>query len=111
MTKKDEMRRATEFIRKVAKAQAGTYPESFIALEWGSPLLLQIMSGEKSRLIEYLKEHGPVESVTSLSHALGRSREAVSRDLHVLVAAGVVVALQRGKTKTLRASERPIIVR
>lgn len=111
MTTKADMRRAADFIRKVAKAPAGAYPDSFIAFEWGSPLLLQIMSGEKSRLIEYLKEHGPVESVTTLSQALGRSREAVSRDLHVLVKSGVIIAEQHGKTKTLAASERPILIR
>lgn len=110
MATAQEMRRATRFIRRVARAPPGTYPESFIALEWGSPVLLQLVSGEKTRLIEYLKKHGPVESVTDLCHALGRSREAVSRDLHVLIHAGVVVADQRGKSKALRASDRPVLI-
>jgi predicted transcriptional regulator len=110
MATKKVMRRATGFIRKVARAPPGSYPENFIALEWGSPLLLQIMSGEKTRLIEYLRTHGPVDSVTTLSEALGRSREAVSRDLQVLVNVGVVHAEQHGRHKSLRATDQPIVV-
>jgi predicted transcriptional regulator len=100
---------ATDFIRAVAKAPAA-YPETFISLPMDPDLIASVLSRERTRLVQYLLQHGPAHSVHALAEALHRNYASVSRDLGVLIDIGLVAAEQQGRTKELRATGRPVIV-
>lgn len=108
-TKATSIKAATDFIRGVAK-DPGAYPENFISLPMDPDLIASVLSRERTRLVQYLVQHGPSDSVHALAEALHRNYASVSRDVGVLVDIGLVASDRRGKTKELRATGRPVLI-
>lgn len=86
------------------------YPEHLVVLPAGSPILAKIFSKEPTRIIEYLRKHGPVSSIRQLAEVLGRDPAAVSRDVQVLERYGLLSTSQYGREKQLSATDRPVLV-
>lgn len=72
-------------------------------------VVVGLLTKERMRLVLYLRENGPVDSLQALAEALGRDRSAVSRDL-VLLQHQLVTVEKVGRQKTIRALDRPIII-
>jgi len=100
---------ATDFIRTVASSPE-RFPERFIDLPMDPDLILRILSRERTRLMQYLNDHGPVESVHALAEALDRNYASVSRDLGVLGEIGLVETHREGKNKSIRSTRLPILI-
>lgn len=109
MGKKANIRSATDFIRAVVKDPAA-YPDNFISLPMDPELIATVLSRERTRLVQYLQQHGPQNSVHRLADALHRNYASVSRDLGVLVDLGLVSTEKRGKAKEIQATGRPILI-
>lgn len=109
MGKKTDIRTATDFIRAVVKDPAA-YPDNFISLPMDPELIATVLSRERTRLVQYLQQHGPQNSVHRLADALHRNYASVSRDLGVLVDLGLVATQKRGKQKEIQATGRPILI-
>ena len=108
MGKKD-IRSATDFIRAVIK-DPDAYPDTFISLPMDPELIATVLSRERTRLVQYLQLHGPMNSVHRLADALHRNYASVSRDLGVLVDLGLVATQKKGKEKEIQATGRPILI-
>ena len=106
---KNEIKSATDFIRNFVQ-NPGAYPDTFISLPMDPELIATVLSRERTRLIQYLQQHGPLASVHRLAEALHRNYASVSRDLGVLIDLGLISAERRGKTKEISATGRPIII-
>lgn len=91
-------------------AHPDKYPDDFVVIPLEPGLLSQILSRERIRLLSLLREHGPFKSVGALAKALGRSESRVSRDLMMFEGSGLVVVEREGKSKTVRATELPILL-
>lgn len=72
-------------------------------------LITGILTKERIRIVNHLREHGPVDSLQELAEALGRDRSAVSRDL-VALENSLVEVKKIGRQKTIRATNRPILI-
>jgi predicted transcriptional regulator len=70
----------------------------------------RILTAERRRIIVYLEDQGPVNSIRSLAAALGRDPAAVSRDIHLLTDAGLLRVEDVGRNRHVHATGRPIIV-
>jgi predicted transcriptional regulator len=101
------MRSATAFIRKVA-ANPEAYPRQFIAIRRAT--VARILSGQRSRLLDVLEEHGPFPEVSGLAKELKRKPSAVARDLRDLEAVGLVERTRHGKRVRIKATGRPVLV-
>jgi len=103
----DPMKSATAFVRKVAK-RPEAFPEKFVAIRRDT--VARILSGQRTRLLDLLEKRGPFPEVQRLAQALGRMPSAVARDLRDLEAAGLVERRRHGKTVTIEATRRPVLV-
>lgn len=108
-SKPDAMQEAFRLLEPVL-AEPQKYPDRLILLPAGSPVLSKIFSKEPTRIIQYLRERGPVSSIAELAKQLDRDPAAVSRDIHVLERHGLVVATTVGRGKRLSAADRPVLV-
>lgn len=86
------------------------YPDHFVAIPASSPLASTLFSGERRRLLTELKEHGEHESIGDLAACVDRDPTRVSRDLKLLIQIGLVETKRHGKTKSVRATGRPVII-
>lgn len=109
MTDKKSIKSATDFVRKVAK-DPKSFPQNFISLPMDPDLIASVLSRERTRLVQYLQQHGPADSLHALADALDRNYASVSRDVGVLIDIGLVAAEQKGKTKELRATGRSVLI-
>ncbi len=75
-----------------------------------SGMASRILTSERRRIIIYLEDHGPADSIHDLAQAMGRDPAAVSRDIHLLTDAGLLRIDEVGRTKHIHATGRPIIV-
>ena len=91
-------------------AEPDKYPPNLVILPAGSPVLSKIFSKEPTRIIQYLRDNGPVSSIAELAEMLGRDPAAVSRDIQILERHGFVVATPKGREKHLSASGRSVLV-
>ncbi len=106
---RNEIKGATDFIRAFVK-NPSAYPDTFISLPMDPELIATVLSRQRTRLVQYLQQHGPLDSVHRLADALHRNYASVSRDLGVLIDLGLVSAEKRGRTKEIHATGRPIII-
>lgn len=106
---KDRIHDATDFVRRVV-ARPEDYPERFVSIPMDPDLIRQVLSRERSRLVRYLQEHGPVASLHDLADALGRNYPSVSRDVGALVEFGLLDTEKVGRMKRIRATGRPVVV-
>lgn len=111
MTKKSNNAMADAFraLEPILKAPE-RYPEHMVVLPAGSPILAKLFSKEPTRIIEYLRKHGPVSSIRQLAEVLGRDPAAVSRDVQVLERYGLLSTDTKGREKRLSATDRPVLV-
>jgi predicted transcriptional regulator len=86
------------------------YPDRFVAIPASSPLVPTLFSAERRRLLMELKEHGEHDSIGDLAACVGRDATRVSRDLQILIKVGLVETKKHGKTKSVRATGRPVII-
>lgn len=101
--------RAFELL-EAAVEDPSSYPERFVAFELDEDTLPRILTRQRLRLLRVLRQEGPVESVTRLSERLGRDQGQVSRDLAYLEGWGLVELERDGRSKTVRAPDRPILL-
>jgi len=101
--------RAFRLMREVAK-EPGRFPPRFIAIPLDPALVGTIFTPERIRLLKELRDRGPVESMGSLAGRVHRDQTRVSRDVQFLADAGLVVTERHGKSKRVRATERPIVI-
>lgn len=106
---KDRIHEATDFIRRVVD-HPDAFPERFISIPMDPDLVARILSRERSRLVRYLQEHGPADSLHDLAAALQRNYPSVSRDVGALVEIGLLATEKHGRTKRIMATGRPVIV-
>ncbi len=111
MTKKDPNAMAEAFraLEPILKAPE-KYPDHLVVLPAGSPILAKIFSKEPTRIIEYLRKHGPISSIQQLAEVLGRDPAAVSRDVHILEQYGLLSTDPHGREKRLSATNRSVLV-
>lgn len=109
MPARNPMKAAADFIQAVVNDPA-SYPDSFISLPMDPDLIASVLSRERTRLVQYLEQHGPALSVHALADALDRNYASVSRDLGVLIDIGLIEARLHGKTKHLSATHRPVLI-
>jgi predicted transcriptional regulator len=102
------IKRAFELTRRVA-AQPDIFPDRFIAIPL-DPELTSVLSRERIRLLNLLREKGSFDSVNQLAKELGREQSRVSRDLAELVHFGLIEIEREGKSKVIRAQDAPIIL-
>jgi predicted transcriptional regulator len=68
-----------------------------------------ILTRERIRLINHLRETGPAGSLQELADALGRDKAAVSRDVSYLT--GTFLEEERtGRTRRISAPKKPLII-
>lgn len=103
------IRRAFALVEDVI-AHPEAYPEKFIAIPLDDEVLSRLLSRERLRLLRVLRDEGPFDSVNALAAELGRAQSRVSRDLADLQVAGLVSVERRGKSKRVRATDRPIVL-
>lgn len=84
------------------------FPADFISIPLD--LVPRVLTTQRTRLLAYLEEHGPVDSVEALAAALGRNYASVSRDVGYLLGGRFVAAEQHGHCKRLRAAGLPILI-
>ena len=107
--KPDPMAEAFRVLEPIL-ANPSDFPAHLVVIPAGSPILAKLFSREPSRIIQYLRDHGPVSSIRELADVLGRDPAAVSRDVRILERHGLVETVQSGREKTLSATQRPILV-
>lgn len=108
-TDHNPMKDALDVVAKVF-ADPDAFPSDFVAFPLRSGMASRILTSERRRIIIYLEDHGPTESIRDLAEALGRDPAAVSRDIHLLTDAGLLRIEEVGRTKHIHATGRPIIV-
>lgn len=84
-------------------------PDEFEAIPLHHELIVAVLTRERIRIINHLRQNGPVTSLNELANALGRDRSAVSRDLKYLEGSLVRIE-QKGRRKEISATDRPIII-
>lgn len=84
-------------------------PTDFTAMRLDYDLITSVLTRERIRIINHLREHGPVESLQELADALGRDKTAISRDLSYLEA-DLVKVEKIGRRKRISAPDKPIIL-
>lgn len=102
---KEEFARLSKWI----DANIDHLPDDFIAMALNYDLITGILTKERIRIVNYLREHGPVDSLQELAQALDRDRSAVSRDL-VMLEHRLVEVTKNGRQKMIRARNRPIVI-
>ncbi len=105
----ENIRKAFALARAVAR-EPDRFPDRFIALPLDSPTVQRLLSTERVRLLRTVRDHGGFESVSKLAAAVRRDQGVVSRDVGLLEEAGLVVVERHGKLKSVRATERPIVL-
>jgi predicted transcriptional regulator len=70
----------------------------------------EIFTKERARMMRALQEHQTIDSVSELADLLDRDVTRVSRDLNLLVSAGLARVERDGKAKRIRAQARPILI-
>lgn len=108
-TDHNPMKDALDVVAKVF-ADPDAFPSDFVAFPLRSGMASRILTAERRRIIIYLEDHGPAESVRGLAEALGRDPAAVSRDIHLLTDTGLLRVEEAGRAKHIFATGRPIIV-
>lgn len=86
------------------------FPRKFLAIPLDPETVSRLLSKERIRLLRAVRTNRRFESVSKLALELKRDQGRISRDLAVLAKAGLVVVERRGKSKLVRASERPIVL-
>lgn len=86
------------------------YPDDFVAIPLDDELVSSVLSPMRIRLLRKLRDHGPYKSVSALAKSLRRDQGRVSRDLHYLAGSGLVIIERKGKSKVVRAPDKPIIL-
>lgn len=105
----DHIRHAFDLARRVAE-HPESYPEHFVVVPLDPDILKGIFSEERIRMLYAIREEGPFESVNELASFLDRDQSRVSRDLRMLVDAGLVLTERVGKSKRVLASDREILL-
>jgi predicted transcriptional regulator len=108
-TKPNPMQDALDVVAKVF-ADPDAFPRDFVAFPLRGEMVSRILTAQRRRIIVYLEDHGPVNSIRSLADALGRDPAAVSRDIHLLTDAGLLRVEDVGRSRHVHATGRPIIV-
>jgi len=108
-TNHNPMKEALDVVAKVF-ANPDAFPSDFVAFPLRSEMASRILTSERRRIIIYLEDHGPADSIRELAEALGRDPAAVSRDIHLLTDAGLLGMEEVGRSKHIHATGRPIIV-
>lgn len=108
-TRHNPMKEALDVVAKVF-ADPDAFPSDFVAFPLRSGMASRILTSERRRIIIYLQDHGPAESIRDLAEALERDPAAVSRDIHLLTDAGLLRIEEVGRAKHIHATGRPIIV-
>ena len=107
--KRNPMKDALGVVAKVF-ADPDAFPSDFVAFPLRGDMASRILTSERRRIIVYLEDHGPANSISDLAAALGRDPAAVSRDIHLLTDAGLLRIEDAGRRKYIHATGRPIIV-
>ena len=108
-TKPNPMRDALDVVAKVF-ADPDAFPSDFVAFPLRGDMASRILTTERRRIIVYLEDHGPANSIRDLAAALRRDPAAVSRDIHLLTDAGLLRVEDVGRNRHIHATGRPIIV-
>lgn len=86
------------------------YPEDFVVLPLEDDLLTRVLTRERTRVLQVLRDHGPYASVRALAQELDRDPSRVGRDLQLLEHLGLVELERRGRAKRVSGTGRPILV-
>lgn len=86
----------------------GRYPDDFAIMPIA--VLPEILTPERVRLYEELRNHGPFASVNELAAALRRHQSRVSRDVALLEGHGLVAVEKVGRKRRVRAVAAGIVV-
>lgn len=108
-TEHNPMKDALDVVAKVF-ANPDAFPTDFVAFPLRGEMAGRVLTAERRRIIIYLEDNGPAESIRELAEALGRDPAAVSRDIHLLTDAGLLRIEDGGRNKQIHATGRPIIV-
>jgi predicted transcriptional regulator len=108
-TRPNPMQDALDVVAKVF-ADPDAFPSDFVAFPLRTDMASRILTAERRRIIIYLEDHGPANSIRDLAAALGRDPAAVSRDIHLLTDAGLLRMEDVGRSRHIHATGRPIIV-
>lgn len=108
-TQPNPMQDALNVVAKVF-ADPDAFPSDFVAFPLRGDMASRILTAERRRIIIYLEDHGPANSIRDLAAALGRDPAAVSRDIHLLTDAGLLHMENVGRSRHIHATGRPIIV-
>lgn len=84
-------------------------PEDFTIMRLDYDLFTTILTRERVRLVNHLREYGPYETLQELADDLGRDKTAISRDLSYLEATLVKVE-KVGRRKRIWAPDKPVIL-
>lgn len=101
--------RAFKLIRAVA-ADPDRYPDRFIAIPLDPELTPRLLTPERLRLLKMVRDKGPFSSLNELAHRLDREQSRVSRDVSDLVTMGLLRTKRHGKSKSVEAPKRPIVL-
>jgi DNA-binding transcriptional ArsR family regulator len=100
---------AFEMARQIVR-EPGRYPDRFVVIPLDPAIIGHVLSNERIRLLQVLREHGSFESVNELAQALDRDQSRVSRDLASLVELGLAHTRRHGKAKRVEADDRDILI-
>lgn len=99
---------ALDFVQRAFK-DSNRYPDDLLVLPLSSDVF-GLFTPERVRLIQYLRDHGPVDSLSELAAKLHRDVAQVSRDVSRLEGVGLVRLESRGKSKRIVGTKRSILV-
>lgn len=103
------IRKAFALAKKVTE-HPDEWPDRFVAIPLDAKLLHQLLTPERIRLLNELREKGPFDSVQRLARHLRRDVTRVSRDLTALEGGGIVRLVRNGKVKKVSATRKPILL-
>jgi len=100
---------AFDLIRAVIE-NPDDFPDNFVAIPLDPELLQKLFSRERVRLLRTVQRKGPFTSLDALTKELGRNKTRVSRDVSILEAAGLIQVKKKGRTITLSAEKKPVLL-
>jgi DNA-binding transcriptional ArsR family regulator len=86
------------------------YPDRFIVIPLDPSIVGRILSPERLRLLHTLRTRGSFDSINELADVLHRDQSRVSRDLDLLVDAGLARTMRHGKAKRVEADDREVFL-
>jgi len=104
----ENLDQALEFVQR-AFTEPDKYPDDLLVVPLSSDVF-GLFTPERVRLIQYLRTHGAIASLSELAAKLHRDVAQVSRDVNRLAGVGLVRLESHGKSKRIVGTKRAILV-